>query len=411
MYQQASPFQIGHCYYNTKEDHESPKVMLCRKSIIYGMQLVPYSGLLKFPISCDSEEVKAGTWVDCTEQVKRSEAMRNCDDCPLVPIAKEHVGTVVAFQDGGKMSAPHFLYAYESGMAFLMELDGGNKVFNLRISQCYPLQSVYKDISERAVSADPLRSSIFDGFLKWLKKTSQYNSFVLLVYRESSPAAQEDMIRLFELLSFEGVTAATFEAEVDKRYSALPETAKDFDSKYAAVLSSYDSPVRSYSRVEREIMRATNFQYKTPKEAWAAEGGGKPFPKTVSQVLIEEPPTAHQYICDRLGLYDGNSAGFWFASICPSLGGFPDMEADYVEAVEKYLTLHPEFDESQLSFIEEDDKEAVFRSILGVAHLDSDDPYRAWTKNPPESFRAYRRENPHMSYAEIFRAVYSLSRK
>ena len=61
---------------------------------------------------------------------------------------------------------------------------------------------------------------------------------------------------------------------MDKRYSALPETAKDFDSKYAAVLSSYDSPVRTYSRVEREIMRATNFQYKTPKEAWAAEGGG-----------------------------------------------------------------------------------------------------------------------------------------
>ena len=67
----ANAFSIGHCYYNAKDNDESPKVMLCKKSIIYGMQLVPYSGLFKFPVSCDSEEIRAGNWVDCTEQVKR----------------------------------------------------------------------------------------------------------------------------------------------------------------------------------------------------------------------------------------------------------------------------------------------------------------------------------------------------
>ena len=57
----SSTFTVGHCYYNSKAEDESPKVMRCKKSIIYGMQLVPYSGLLKFPISCDSEEVRSGT--------------------------------------------------------------------------------------------------------------------------------------------------------------------------------------------------------------------------------------------------------------------------------------------------------------------------------------------------------------
>lgn len=409
MYPASNIFVTGHCYYNIKEDDESPKVMLCRKSIIYGMQLVPYSGLFKFPISCESEEVRAGSWVDCTEQVKRSEAMKNCEGCPLVPISKEHIGTVIAFQDDGKMSSPHFLYAYSNGMAFLMELDGGSRVFNLRISQCYPLQRIYKDIAERAVTTDPLRSSIFDGFMGWLRKTSQYNAFTSIVYRSPSTETQEDMIRLFELLSFEGVTAATFESEVDKRYAELPESAKDFESKYAAVLSSLDSPVKHYSRVEKEIMRATDFQYKTPQEAWAAEGGGKPFPKTVAQVVIEDPPTPQQYICDHIGLYDGNATGFWFAVICPALGDFPDFETGYKAAVGRYLKMYPSFDEGQLSFIAEEDKEAVFKRLLKTDHLDAEDPFRAWIKNPPESFRAYRRENPQLSYVEVFKAIYSMS--
>lgn len=402
-------FIVGHCYYNAKEADESPRVMRCKKSIIYGMQLVPYAGLLKFPISCDSEEVKGGTWVDCTEQVKRSEAMRNCDMCPLVPITKAHVGTVIAFYDDGKMSAPHFMYAYDNGMAFLMELNGSNRVFNMRIKQCYPLQEVYKDIAERAVSNDPLRSSIFDSFFKWLRGTNQYNVFASMVYGASSSAeAQEAMIRLFELMSFEGITADTFEVEVNKRYNALPESAKDFDSRYEAVLATYESPARKYSHIEKEIMRATGFKYDTPQEAWEAEGGGKPFPKNVAQVVLEAPSTPSQYICDKIGLYDGNSTGFWFASICPALGDFPDFDTGYMEAVTKYLELHPEFDESQLSFIKEDDKEAVFKRILAVKELDKDDPFRAWTKNPPESFKAYRREHPQMSYVEIFREIYSL---
>lgn len=405
----SSTFTVGHCYYNSKAEGESPKVMRCKKSIIYGMQLVPYSGLLKFSISCDSEEVRGGTWVDCTEQVKRSEAIRNCDGCPLVPITKDHVGTVVAFQEDGKMSSPHFLYAYVNGMAFLMELDGSNRVFNLRISQCYPLQGVYKDIAERAVYSDPLRSSIFDSFFKWLRGTNQYNSFASMVYGASSSAeAQEAMIRLFELMSFEGITADTFEAEVDKRYNSLPDSSKDFDSKYEAVLATYESPARKYSRVEKEVMRATGFQYKTPQEAWEAEGGGKPFPKTVAQVVLDAPPTPSQYICDRIGLYDGNATGFWFSSICPALSDFPDFDTGYKEAVEEYLELHPDFDERQLDFIKEDDKEAVFRKLLLVKELDKEDPFRAWTKNPPEAFRAYKREHPQMSYVEIFKEVYSL---
>lgn len=402
-------FVAGRCYYNSQQEDESPKVMVCRKSIIYGLQLVPYTGWFKFPLSCDSVEVTSGHWVDCTEQVKRSEAMRYCGDCPLVPVAKEHVGTVVAFQEGERMSAPHFLYAYENGMAFLMDLDGSGRVFNLRISMCYPLQRVYKDIVERAVTPEPLNSSIFDSFRNWLKKTSQYGKFSSMVGQSDSAETQEDMIRLFELLSFEGVTADTFGVEVDKRYVNLSDAAKDFDSKYTAVLSSYKSEAKLYSRVEREIMRATGFKYDTPKEAWTAEGGGKPFPKTVSQVVVEEPLTPAQYICDRLGLYDGNATGFWFAVLCPSLGAFPDFETEYREAVDAYLKICPEFDMSQLDFIEEEDKSSVFHRFLHVDQLDKHDPFRAWTSNPPEGFRAYRRKNPQLSYVEVFKELYELS--
>ena len=230
-----------------------------------------------------------------------------------------------------------------------------------------------------------------------------------MVYGASSSAeAQEAMIRLFELMSFDGITADTFEAEVDKRYNSLPDSSKDFDSKYEAVLATYESPARKYSRGEKEVMRATGFQYKTPQEAWEAEGGGKPFPKTVAQVVLDAPPTPSQYICDRIGLYDGNATGFWFSSICPALSDFPDFDTGYKEAVEEYLELHPDFDERQLDFIKEDDKEAVFRKLLLVKELDKEDPFRAWTKNPPEAFRAYKREHPQMSYVEIFKEVYSL---
>ena len=117
-------FKVGHCYYEVDPADPCPPVMLCRKSLLFGKQLVPYDGLFKFPISCSSEEVCRGFWFDCTEQVKRSEAMRNCDTCPLVPLRKEHIGTVIAFPVGEKMSDPHFLYAYDNSMAFLMKLDG-----------------------------------------------------------------------------------------------------------------------------------------------------------------------------------------------------------------------------------------------------------------------------------------------
>ena len=405
-------FKVGHCYYEVDPADPCPPVMLCRKSLLFGKQLVPYDGLFKFPISCSSEEVCRGFWFDCTEQVKRSEAMRNCDTCPLVPLRKEHIGTVIAFPVGEKMSDPHFLYAYDNSMAFLMKLDGTNIVYNVLLKECYPLQEIYKDIAERAVSSDPLRSSIFDSFFKWLRGTDQYNSFASMVYGASSSAeTQEAMIRLFELMSFEGITADTFEAEVDKRYNSLPDSSKDFDSRYEAVLATYESPARKYSRVEKEVMRATGFQYKTPQEAWEAEGGGKPFPENVAQVVLEAPSTPSQYICDKVGLYDGNAMGFWFSSICPALEEFPDFDTGYKDAVTKYLELYPELDKSQLSFIKEDDKEAVFKRILMVKELDKDDPFRAWTKNPPEAFKAYRREHPQMSYVEIFKEVYSLKKE
>lgn len=409
MSQTTNNFVPGRCYYNSKDTDESPKVMMCRHSMIYGLQLSSYTGFFKLPISCGSEEVKAGSWVDCTEQVKRSEAMKNCLGCPLVTISKAHVGSIIAFMEDGKMSAPHFLYAYNNGMAFLMELDGGGRVFNLRLSQCFPLQQVYKDIAERAVTNDPLKSSIFDSFFGWLRKTPQYSTFVSMVEQQPTEN-KEDMIRLFEVLSFEGVTAATFEQEVQKRYDLLPQAQREALPKYAAVLAAYKGPARKYTNVEREIMRVTNFRYKTPQEAWLAEGGGKPFPKTAAQVVIEEPATPHQYICDHLGLYDGNSAGFWFARVCPTLGDFPDMDTQYATAVESYLSTCPEFDMGQLSFIQEEDKEAAFRKILHISSLDMKDPFRAWVKNPPEEFKAYRRENPKLSYVEIFREVYITSK-
>lgn len=409
MDQKVITFIPGHCYVNMKDSSDSPDVMVCKKSIVYGYQLVPYSGLIKLPISCDSEEVKAGSWVDCTEQVKRSEAMQACDACPLVNISTEHVGTVIAFQEDGKMSDPHFLYAYSNGMAYVMSLDGKDKVFNIKITQCYPLQSVYKDIAERAVSSDPLRSSMFDSFLRWLGKTPQYGRFVSMV-EQQIPEDREDMIKLFEIMSLFGVTADNFEATVREEYEKLPVAwKKSCPNMYAGVLPFYSDKVGRYTKVEWEIMRATGGKYRNPHEAWAVVGGGKPYPKTLSEVSIEST-SPHQYICDAIGLYDGNSTGFWYGVLCPATGEFPDMETEYKEAVDRYLSVCPEFDISNLDFIKEGDKEEVFKEILKVSSLDKEDPFRAWVKNPPQEFRDYRKSHGSMSYVEIFREFYERRR-
>lgn len=401
-------FLVGHCYYDSKSSEASPVIMRCRNSILFGLQLVPYSGFLKFPIPCANFD--PSSWVDCTEQVKRSEAMKNCLACPYVPLTKEHVGTVIAFLEDGHMSAPHFLYAYERGIAYLMTLDGEDTVFNLQLQHCFPLQQVYKDIATRAVSPDPLNSSIFDAFFRWLKGTPQYDRFVSAA--ELVPVEdREAMIKLFELMVAEGVTAENFEEVVDKKFEALPADKKAGLSKYEAVLDSYRGKAVSYSKVDLELMRRTNFAYASPKDAWAAVGGGAPYPKNLNDIHVACQKTPHQYVCDALGLYDGSSSGTWYAKVCPALGGYVDMRENYKDATNRYLKIHPEFDMGQLDFIEEEDKASVMKKLLQVQELDRDDPYRAWTKNPPLSIKGVVEQNPKLSYVEAFRVLYTEQKK
>lgn len=131
-----------------------------------------------------------------------------------------------------------------------------------------------------------------------------------MVYGASSSVeAQEVTIRLFELISFEGITAGIFEAEVDKRYNSLLDPSKDFNFKYKAVLATYEPPARKYSRAEEEVIRAIGFQYKTPQGAWEAEGRGRPFSKMVAQVVLDVPSTPDQHTYGRIDLYDGNTTG------------------------------------------------------------------------------------------------------
>jgi hypothetical protein len=399
-------FVAGRCYYNLLENTESPRIMICRKFLLVGLYLVPQKALLKIPMHCDSAEVRAGKWFDCTEQVKRAEAMLGCYTCPLVNITQEHVGTTIAYlNEHGEISAPVFLYSYANGMAFIMSLDGKDKLSNLRLRQCFPLQAFYKDITERAVSDDPLKSSIFDSFLAWLKGTNQYNRVVTMMTDLSAPD-RENMLKLFELMSFEGITADMFEQEVKARYKALSVSKREGLSLYAAVLDAYNTPVTAYSKVDKEIMRATGFQYKTPKEAWAIVGKGKPYPKFPYEVNVEPPRTAHQYICDKIGLYDGNVASFWYGKLCPKTEAYFDMETQYKEGIARYLEVVPEFDESQLGFIKEEDKKGVIGQFVP---LDANDPFRSWTENPPGNIIRAAKQLPGLSYVEVLRKIYEES--
>lgn len=402
-------FVPGHCYVAANEQRDNQTVMLCRRSMIYGLQLVPTKGLLRFATPCSSNEVTSKNWIDCTEQVKRSEALKNCDSCPLIPISKDMVGTVIAVDVDGVRSIPYFLYAYNGGVAFLMALDGTDEMVTRPLKMCYPLQRTYKDIAERAISPDPLKSSIFDSFLRWIGKTPQYNYFVSMV-NEQSPENREDMIKLFECLSYEGVTAETFDEEVRARYALLSEKQRQESlSMYTAVLLYGELKASKYNKVEKEIMRRTAFKYKSPEEAWLNECPTKPFPKTLKDVDICVTTPA-MYVCDALGYYEGDAEVFWQIDVIPTIGEHLDMETSYKEGVDRYLSIRPDFDMRHLSFIQEEDKERVFKDILGVAELDAKDPYREWTKNPPPHFRKYRSECPMLSYVEIFKLVYRQSR-
>ena len=291
-----------------------------------------------------------------------------------------------------------------------MTLDGRDRVFNMKLTACYPLQVVYKDIAARAVSDDPMASSIFDSFFKWLKGTPQYTKFVSIV-TEQPVENREDMIKLFELMSFSGITADTFEAEVDRIYNTLPDSQKQGLSKYTAVLNNYKSEATKYTKIEKEIMRATNFRYRTPAEAWKAIGGGRPYPDTLDKVQVpeeqEKEESPHQYICNRLGLYSGNSFGVWCKVILGETDEVIDMETDYKRGVDLILERHPDFDMSELDFIEEEDKEAVIRDILGVKELDKEDPFRSWCLNPPRYIKEYLEANdPSLSYPELVKQIY-----
>jgi hypothetical protein len=146
--------------------------------------------------------------------------------------------------------------------------------------------------------------------------------------------------------------------------------------------------------------------YGSPKEAWAAVGGNKPYPTTLYQIELEPPRSPHQYVCDAIGLYEGESGRFWFGELSTKLCVYLDMETQYKEGIEKYLDKYPEFDMSQLAFIEESDKEAVLRRILKVNSLDASDPFRAWTKNPPDHIKRAAKVLPKLSYVEIVKEIY-----
>lgn len=398
-------FILGHYYYNANDVGESPITFKCRKSIFFGLQLTSLSGIFHRSISCTDPNVQAGNWVDCTEQVKRSEAMRNCTECQLVPITRDMIGTIIAFPEGRNMSAPHFLYAYDRQMAYLMTLDGADRVFNQRLTHCYPLQRMYTDITTRAMSPDPLQSSVFDRLFKWLKTTPQYGKFLSaaqLVPLED----REDMVKLFELMSFDGVTAETFEAKVRAIYDTIPVEEKEGVAVYTAVLEHYKSPSRAYTKIEQEIMRATNFKYKSPKEAWEAVGGGKPYPKTLQEAIIMPPRAPELVVADTVGLYETPVGDFWFSEVCMKLGTFYDFETEWEKGLAAYMEKFPDFDEQQLSFIKEEDKAAVFRKYLGVTALDPKDPYRAWIKDPPIVLREAVKEDPQLSYVQAFKNLY-----
>lgn len=398
-------FKKGHCYFSEEEGTDSPKVMLCKNSILRGLVLVPYKGFRWFPIPATGSD-----WVDCTEQIKRSEALQNCDYYPLTPVTQELVGTIIAFKDdeyGHVMTQPYFMFAYANGMAYCMSLDGRDTVFNIKLTHCYPLQRTYTDVVKRAMSPDPMQSSSFDGFFRWLRKTNQYRRFTQIV-EEAAVDDREDMIKLFELMTFNGVSSDNFEDEVNKYYDKLPTSKKEEAlSKYSAVLALLSKDSKQYDKIDKEIMRATKFQYSNPQEAWKVVGGGKAYPKSLMEINIQSK-TPHQYVCDALGYYDGDATGHWYSTVCTAVGEFIDMDTDYVEGVKKYLLTGKEFDMSQLDFIKEVDKESVM-CMFGTVK-DPKDPYRSWTAAPSKPILQLAEEHPDLSYVELAK-MYYLSRE
>lgn len=398
-------FLPGHYYYNANDMGSSPVTMRCRKSILFGLQLAPIAGLLKVGVSCSDPNVQSANWIDCTEQVKRSEAMKSCVSCQLVPVTKDLIGTIISYPSGHGTSGPMFMYAYDRQIAYLMTLDGCDTVFNRRLTQCYPLQKMYTDVATRAVSSDPIQSSIFDGLFRWLKTTPQYSRF--LNAAELVPTEdREDMIKLFELMSFEGITADAFEAEVRRRYDTLAEEDKAGLPIYTAVLEHYKNPAKAYTKIEQEIMRSTNFKFKTPQEAWRVMGQGKPYPKTLQDATISPPRKPEQVVADTIGLYSTPLDAFWFSNVCLSLGYSYSFDTEWEKGLEAYMKEHPEFDEGELLFIKEEDKAAVFRQYLGVEALDPRDPYRAWVKDPPLAIKEAAKENPDVPYVQLFKKLY-----
>ena len=278
-------FVAGNCYVDADDNAATPTVYICKRSPFRGLYLTPKFQFKLLGLSCASPGVLEKHWINCTDPVKRAEAIKQYVGCPMVPISKEHVGTVIAINENGRMSRPYFMFAYHEGLAYMMTLDGNDKVFALKIEQCYPIQLIYKDVSDRAMVDDPLSCSLFDDFFRWLKKSPQYTHFLNLVSKVDVED-REDMIRLFELMSRDGVTANTFEAEVQKRYDLLPKDKKAEMSRYTAVLSTYQSPSSGLSKIELEIMRITDFKYDSPIRAWEAIAGDKPFPKTYAEIQL-----------------------------------------------------------------------------------------------------------------------------
>lgn len=395
----------GRYYCNTEGEDSATKVYQCRKLPVLGFYLFPMTGVLRIPHAAPEE----GHWVDCSTAYLRSEAIRCSWDCPLQGITPQHVGKVISYVDkDGGASEPCFLFALVEKVAFVMDLDGSNKIHQVKIDRCYPLQDFYTDIASRALEPNPLRRPGFQNMLNWVGKTDAYRTFTAMVESAQDNLEREDMLRLCEVLTLEGVPVAKFQEEVQRRYNALPESERQGANMYQVVYDAHKGPAKKWTPIEREIMRRTELRYPTPQMAWENEGVG-PMPTRMSEVdRLKPKETPEAYISEKLGLYTDSPERYWWTFMAVDMKNARqrDMVRDYKSATEDYLEEHPDFDMTQLSFIEEEDKEAVFKEILGVDKLDPEDPYRAWMKNPPEEFLARKSRNPKKGYSQIFADIY-----
>lgn len=400
----ATEWKHGYYYCNMDDDSPNPKVHQCRKLPVLGFYLFPMSGIIRIPFSANTE----GRWVDCSTAYLRSEAIKCSLDCHLETITSKHLGKVISYvEEDGTVSDPCFLFAMVEKLAFVMDLDGSNKIRQVKVDKCYPLQEFYTDIANRAIDPDPRKRPMFGNLLAWVGRTDAYKTFTSLVESSTNNLEMEDMLRLMEVLTCEGVSVANFKEEVQKRYDAIPEDKRQGDNMYQVVYEAHKGPAKNWTPIEREIMRRTEFRYTTPKQAWEEEGSG-PMPSRMSEVdKIRPKKTPEDYVSEKLGLYLGGARGYWraYMEITPE-GGLRDFDKDYEVGVAQYLEKRPDFDMQQLQFIQEEDKASVFKEILGVKQLDEKDPYRAWMENPPEEFVQRKSRNPRKTYPEIFVEIY-----